>query len=135
MKVAILAGGVGTRLVEETQEKPKPMVQIGNQPILWHIMKHYAHYGHKDFYIALGYKGEIIKRYMVDYCSLSSDLTVDLGTGQVRSHKNDHARQDWTVHLIDTGDATLDRRANKASRAVYRQRDIHAHLGRRRIQR
>ena len=107
MKVAILAGGVGTRLVEETQVKPKPMVQIGNQPILWHIMKHYAHYGHKDFYIALGYKGEVIKRYMVDYCSLSSDLTVDLSTGQVQNHKNDAARQDWMVNLIDTGDTTL----------------------------
>ena len=106
MKVGILAGGVGTRLVEETQVKPKPMVQIGNQPILWHIMKHYAHYGHKDFYIALGYKGEVIKRYMVDYCSLSSNITVDFSTGQIKDQKND-ARRDWTVHLIDTGDATL----------------------------
>jgi glucose-1-phosphate cytidylyltransferase len=106
VKVAILAGGVGTRLVEETQVKPKPMVQIGNQPILWHIMKHYAHYGHKDFYIALGYKGEVIKRYMVDYCSLSSNITVDFSTGQIKDQKND-ARRDWTVHLIDTGDATL----------------------------
>jgi glucose-1-phosphate cytidylyltransferase len=107
MKVAILAGGVGTRLVEETEVKPKPMVEIGNHPILWHIMKHYAHYGHKDFYIALGYKGEVIKRYMVDYGSLSSDLTVDLNTGQVKNHKNGHSRQDWMVNLIDTGDATL----------------------------
>jgi len=107
MKVTILAGGVGTRLVEETEVKPKPMVEIGNRPILWHIMKHYAHYGHKDFYIALGYRGEVIKRYMVDYCSLSSDLTVDLNTGQVRNHANGHSRQDWTVNLVDTGDATL----------------------------
>jgi glucose-1-phosphate cytidylyltransferase len=107
VKVAILAGGVGTRLVEETEVKPKPMVQIGNQPILWHIMKHYAHYGHRDFYIALGYKGEVIKRYMVDYCSLSSDLTVDLSTGAVQNHQNGHSRHDWKVHLIDTGDATL----------------------------
>lgn len=107
MKVAILAGGVGTRLVEETQDKPKPMVLIGNQPILWHILKHYAHYGHKDFYIALGYKGEVIKRYMVDYCSLSSNLTVDLSDGHVQNHKNGDARQDWKVHLIDTGNATL----------------------------
>lgn len=107
VKVAILAGGVGTRLVEETQDKPKPMVLIGNQPILWHILKHYAHYGHKDFYIALGYKGEVIKRYMVDYCSLSSNLTVDLSDGHVQNHKNGDARQDWKVHLIDTGNATL----------------------------
>jgi glucose-1-phosphate cytidylyltransferase len=107
MKVAILAGGVGTRLVEETEVKPKPMVQIGNHPILWHIMQHYAHYGHKDFYVALGYKGEVIKRYMVDYCSLSNDLTVDLSTGQVKNHRNGHSRHDWTVSLVDTGDATL----------------------------
>jgi glucose-1-phosphate cytidylyltransferase len=107
MKVAILAGGVGTRLAEETEVKPKPMVEIGNRPILWHILKHYAHFGHKDFYIALGYKGEVIKRYMVDYCSLSSDVTVDLRTGQVRSHQNGHGKQDWTVSLVDTGDATL----------------------------
>jgi glucose-1-phosphate cytidylyltransferase len=107
MKVAILAGGVGTRLVEETEVKPKPMVEIGSRPILWHIMKHYAHYGHKEFYIALGYKGEAIKRYMVDYCSLSSDLTVDMSSGEVRSHRNGHGTHDWTVHLIDTGDSTL----------------------------
>ena len=107
MKVAILAGGVGSRLVEETQDKPKPMVQIGNQPILWHILKHYAHYGHKDFYIALGYKGEVIKRYIVEYSSLSANLTVDLSAGQVHNHKSEYARQDWMVHLIDTGIATL----------------------------
>jgi glucose-1-phosphate cytidylyltransferase len=107
VKVAILAGGVGTRLVEETEVKPKPMVQIGTDPILWHIMKHYAHYGHKDFYVALGYKGELIKRYIVDRCSLSSDLTVDLGTGKVRNHKNNGAEHDWRIHLIDTGESTL----------------------------
>jgi glucose-1-phosphate cytidylyltransferase len=105
MKVAILAGGVGTRLVEETEIKPKPMVEIGGKPILWHIMMHYAHYGFKEFVIALGYKGEYIKRYMVDYCSLNSDLTVNLGNGNVHVH-NGHP-QDWTVELIDTGQATL----------------------------
>ncbi|HRX85598.1 MAG TPA: NTP transferase domain-containing protein, partial [Phycisphaerae bacterium] len=78
MKVAILAGGVGTRLVEETEIKPKPMVEIGGQPILWHIMKHYEHYGLKDFVIALGYRGEYIKRYMVEYASLASSMTVNL---------------------------------------------------------
>ncbi len=107
MKVAILAGGVGTRLVEETEVKPKPMVVIGGRPILWHIMRHYAHYGHKEFYIALGYKGEVIKRYIVDYCSLHSDLTVNLGTGEVIHHGKGHDGQDWTVHLVDTGEATL----------------------------
>lgn len=105
MKVAILAGGVGTRLVEETEVKPKPMVEIGGRPILWHILRHYAHYGFKDFVIALGYKGEVIKKYMVDYASLNSNLTVRLGTGQVDVHGG--SRPDWTVELIDTGIATL----------------------------
>lgn len=106
MKVAILAGGVGTRLVEETEIKPKPMVEIGGQPILWHIMKHYDHYGFKKFVIALGYRGEMIKRYMVDYCSLCSNLTVDLANGNVEVH-DDGARPDWKVALVDTGQATL----------------------------
>jgi glucose-1-phosphate cytidylyltransferase len=105
MKVAILAGGVGTRLVEETEIKPKPMVEIGGKPILWHIMMHYSHYGFKDFVIALGYKGELIKKYMVDYCSLNSNLTVDFSTGDVKIH--DGIRQDWKVDLVDTGIATL----------------------------
>lgn len=69
MKVAILAGGVGSRLAEETEVKPKPMVTIGGYPILWHIMKHYAHFGFKDFVVALGHKGEVIKKYVTDYCS------------------------------------------------------------------
>jgi glucose-1-phosphate cytidylyltransferase len=107
MKVAILAGGVGTRLVEETEVKPKPMVTIGGRPILWHIMMHYAHYGMKDFAVALGYKGEVIKRYFVDYCSLSSDMTVNLAKGEVKSHLNGIHRCDWNVDLIDTGEATL----------------------------
>jgi glucose-1-phosphate cytidylyltransferase len=101
MKVAILAGGYGSRLAEETEVKPKPMVEIGGRPILWHIMKIYAHYGFKDFVIALGYKGEVIKRYMVDYCSLHSNLTVDLQSGKVTVH--DGPKQDWTVELIETG--------------------------------
>jgi len=84
MKVAILAGGVGTRLVEETEVKPKPMVEIGGRPILWHIMKHYAHYGFNEFVIALGYKGEVIKKYMVDYANLnSSALTVRMRSATV----------------------------------------------------
>ena len=105
MKVAILAGGYGSRLAEETEVKPKPMVEIGGRPILWHIMRHYAHYGYKDFVVALGYKGEVIKRYMVDYCSLNSDLTVNLGTGEVNKH-NDPV-DNWQVQLIDTGQNTL----------------------------
>lgn len=104
MRVCILAGGLGSRLSEETVLKPKPMVEIGGRPILWHIMMHYAHYGYEEFIIALGYKGEYIKRYMADYCSLNSDLTVDLGTGKVESH-GAHERN-WRVHLVDTGQNT-----------------------------
>jgi len=105
MKVAILAGGVGSRLSEETVIKPKPMVEIGGRPILWHIMMHYSHYAFKDFVIALGYKGEVIKKYVVDYCSLNSDLTVQVKTGKVTLHGEVTA--DWTVDLVDTGISTL----------------------------
>lgn len=104
MKVALLAGGLGTRLAEETVTRPKPMVEIGNQPILWHIMKHYSHYGFDDFVIALGYKGEYIKRWMVDYVSLASDLTIRSGDGSVEYH--DAEREDWTISLVDTGQPT-----------------------------
>lgn len=105
MKVGILAGGKGSRLAEETHIRPKPMVEIGGQPILWHIMRHYAHYGFKDFAIALGYKGEYIKKYMVDYCSLNSNLTVNLRTGDVQM--NGGYKPDWNVDLIDTGMDTM----------------------------
>jgi len=106
MKVAILAGGVGTRLAEETVIKPKPMVEIGGRPILWHIMKHYEHYGYNQFVIALGYKGEFVKRYLIDYSSLHSNLTVKTRNGKVITHENDKLT-DWTVDLIDTGQETL----------------------------
>jgi glucose-1-phosphate cytidylyltransferase len=105
MKVAILAGGFGTRLAEETEIRPKPMVEVGGKPILWHIMKIYAHYGFRDFLIALGYKGEHIKKYIVDYCSLSNNLTVNMKNGQVERH--DCSDLDWTVRLIDTGLKTM----------------------------
>ena len=105
MKVGILAGGVGSRLAEETQIKPKPMVEIGGKPILWHIMKHYSYYGFKEFVIALGYKGEVIKKYMVDYCSINSDLRVNLNNGEVEIRDGDKC--DWLVELIDTGLPTL----------------------------
>ena len=115
MKVGILAGGLGSRLSEETVVKPKPMVEIGGRPILWHIMMHYSTYGFKEFAVALGYKGEYIKRYMADYCSLAPDLRISLATGKVEPHGNgrrngtpavDGPTEDWVVDLIDTGQPT-----------------------------
>jgi glucose-1-phosphate cytidylyltransferase len=103
MKTIILAGGQGTRLAEETDVRPKPMIEIGHHPILWHILKIYAHHGHKDFVIALGYKGEHIKRYMAEYASLATNMTVDLATGAVESHEQHHEPEDWRVTMIDTG--------------------------------
>ena len=101
MKVVILAGGLGTRLAEETEVKPKPMVEVGGHPILWHIMKHYAHHGFKEFFVALGYKGEFIKRYFLDYYSLNGSLTIDLASGAVET--DDRECEDWIVHLKNTG--------------------------------
>lgn len=101
MKVAILAGGLGTRLSEETIVKPKPMVEVGGKPILWHIMNIYASYGYKEFVIALGYKGELIKDYFLNYHYHSHSLTVQLMTGDVKIHNNEG--EDWIVHLLDTG--------------------------------
>lgn len=105
MKVVILAGGLGTRLSEYTKLVPKPMVEIGGKPILWHIMHHYAHYGYKDFVIALGYKGDIIKNYFRQYYSLNNDFTIDLSNNHVE-YINEHPT-DWRVSLIDTGAHTL----------------------------
>jgi glucose-1-phosphate cytidylyltransferase len=105
MKVVILAGGLGSRLSEETDIKPKPMVEIGDRPILWHIMKFYAHYGFNEFFIALGYKGEMIKRFFLDYFSLNGSMTLNLADGQLRKHSANC--EDWTVHLMDTGVDTL----------------------------
>jgi glucose-1-phosphate cytidylyltransferase len=105
MKVVILAGGLGTRLAEETEVKPKPMIEIGGRPILWHIMKHYAHYDFKEFFIALGYKGEVVKRYFLDYYTLDGSLSVDFSSGNVQRHEK--KCEDWVVHLMDTGQETL----------------------------
>ncbi|MHB1099240.1 MAG: glucose-1-phosphate cytidylyltransferase [Burkholderiales bacterium] len=101
MKVVILAGGYGTRLSEYTETIPKPMVMIGGRPILWHIMRTYAHFGHKDFYLALGYKAEVIKEYFLHYRSLNADFTVDLSTGAVQPLQTDDT--DWRVTLVHTG--------------------------------
>lgn len=101
MKVIILAGGFGTRLSEYTDSIPKPMVSVGGKPILWHIMNTYAKFGHKDFYIALGYKAEVIKEYFLNYKVLNSDFTVDLGNGSITPHQQ--GVYDWQVTLVDTG--------------------------------
>lgn len=105
MKVVILAGGLGTRLAEETEIKPKPMVEIGGRPILWHIMKIYSAFGFKDFIIALGYKSELIKKYMTDYLPLNNNLTVKLDHGILLIQGSD--QPDWTVQLVDTGINTM----------------------------
>lgn len=101
MKAVLLAGGLGTRLAEETEIKPKPMVEIGGHPILWHIMQLYAHFGFNDFVVALGYKGHVIKKFMMDYNTLNSNMTVKPNSGQIMYHKS--GKQDLTVELIDTG--------------------------------
>lgn len=101
MKVIILAGGLGTRLAEETEVKPKPLVEIGDHPVLWHIMKIYAHFGFQEFVVALGYKGNLIKRYFLDYQSLQPDITLDLSKGV--THIGDTETEDWKLHLVDTG--------------------------------
>jgi glucose-1-phosphate cytidylyltransferase len=101
MKAVILAGGFGSRLSEETQVKPKPMVEIGGKPILWHIMKIYSAHGLNDFIVCLGYKGYLIKEYFANYCLHNSDVTFDLGRNEVHTHHRDS--EDWRVTLIDTG--------------------------------
>jgi glucose-1-phosphate cytidylyltransferase len=105
MKTIILAGGFGTRLSEETELRPKPMVEIGGRPVLWHIMKTYAHYGFNDFSVALGYKGEMIKRFFLDYQLLTSSVSVSLGDDKVNWHLG--PEENWNIDLIDTGANTM----------------------------
>src|SRR5579859_2612280 len=107
MPVVILAGGLGTRLREETEYRPKPMVKIGHQPILWHIMKTYAHYGFRDFIVCLGYKGEMVREYFLDYSVYTGDVQLDLGKGTQDHLGNTFEKVDWRVLLADTGQATM----------------------------
>jgi glucose-1-phosphate cytidylyltransferase len=105
MKVGILAGGLGTRLAEETETRPKPMVEIGGMPMLWHIMMHYYRYGYREFAVALGYKGEYIKRWFKEYAALDGSMTVRVATGDVQRHSS--SVPDWSVDLVETGLKTL----------------------------
>src|SRR5262245_46424730 len=105
MKTVILAGGLGTRISEESEARPKPLIEIGGEPILWHILKHYAHFGHKEFVIALGYKGELIKRYFLDRLHLDGSLTLTLKDRSLVRH-SEH-REDWVLHLMETGLHTI----------------------------
>lgn len=105
MKVVILAGGAGARLPGQLEWRPKPMLEIGGKPVLWHIMMHYAHHGFEDFVVALGMGGELIKKYIIDYARLEGDVMVDLRSGEVVL--DDDAVSNWTVRLVDTGVATL----------------------------
>jgi len=101
MKVVLLAGGFGTRISEYTNLVPKPMIEIGSKPILWHIMNYYAKFNHKDFYIALGYKADVIKSYFLNYATINSDFTVDLKNGSIEKKENNSI--DWRITLVDTG--------------------------------
>ncbi len=105
MKVVILAGGLGTRLSEETVIKPKPMVEIGGKPILWHILKIYSHFGFNDFIVCLGYKGYLIKEYFLNYTLHMSDVTIDIKNNTIETHRN--FSEPWRISLIDTGDNTM----------------------------
>ena len=105
MKTVILAGGLGTRISEESQFKPKPMIEVGGRPILWHIMRLYSHYGFNDFVVCLGYRGYVVKEYFANYVLHNADLTVDLAKGEIEYHARNHER--WRVTLVETGEATM----------------------------
>src|SRR3974390_1729735 len=119
MKVVILCGGLGTRLREETEFRPKPMVEIGGRPILWHIMKTYAHYGFRDFVLCLGYRGNMIKEYFLNYEAMNNDFSICLGKESVLHYHGVHAEQDFTVTLADTGqDCMTGGRVRKGAKYI-----------------
>lgn len=105
MKTVILAGGLGTRISEESQFKPKPMIEVGGRPILWHIMRLYSHYGFNDFVVCLGYRGYVVKEYFANYVLHNADLTVDLAKGEIQYHARNN--EPWRVTLVETGEATM----------------------------
>ena len=105
MKVVILAGGRGTRIQEESLVKPKPLIEIGSKPVIWHIMKTYSHYGYKEFVICCGYKGYLIKEYFANFSLHNSDVTIDIKKNEIKVHKNNN--EDWKITLVDTGDNSL----------------------------
>src|ERR1051325_3352216 len=105
MKVALLAGGLGTRLAEETSLKPKPMVEIGGRPILWHIMKHFSHFRFHEHIVAPGDQGDVSRRHFLDYATLGSNISIDLSTGR-RRLENHPPAEPWQVHLVETGDTS-----------------------------
>src|SRR5437867_10888665 len=107
MKVVILCGGQGTRLREETEYRPKPLVEIGGRPILWHIMKMYAHYDFQDFVLCLGYRGNMIKEYFLNYEAMNNDFTISLGTRNYIQYHGEHREQNFSVTLADTGQDTM----------------------------
>jgi len=119
MKLMILCGGQGTRLREETEYRPKPLVEVGGRPILWHIMKLYAHYGLRDFVLCLGYRGTMIKEYFLDYEAMNSDFTISLGKQHTVEYHDIHEEQDFRVTLADTGlESMTGGRVRRASRFV-----------------
>ena len=137
MKVGILAGGVGSRLTEETDIRPKPMVEIGGKPILWHIMRHYLRHGFSHFVLALGYKGEHIKRYMVDYRTYNdSNLSIDMHNGDVKTvSTTTPLSESWTVDLIETGTKAETGTRIKRIVPVPGRRHVHVDLRRRGVRR
>lgn len=107
MKALLLAGGLGTRLREETEYRPKPMVEVGGRPILWHIMKNLSHFGIEDFVVAAGYRGEVIRDYFLNYQARMHDFTINLGSGQIEQHGEGHDEASWRVTVADTGSLTM----------------------------